>query len=89
MAMRANKLTAAVDNLQLSIAERAMARPQIPAFRTFVDDQVGALQRLTAFSKVDDQATLGICADQKVFQIPPCAQTALQWQEKRELVALS
>jgi hypothetical protein len=37
------------------------------AFRALVDEKLGALQHLCAFSKVDDEAATGICANQKVF----------------------
>jgi len=40
------------------------------AFRTLVDDKLGALQHLCAFSKVDDEAALGICANQKKHSMP-------------------
>jgi hypothetical protein len=33
------------------------------AFRAFVDYEFGTLEHLSAFSKVDDEAAIRICAD--------------------------
>ena len=37
------------------------------AFRALVENKLGALQNLSAFSKVDNEATRGISADQEVL----------------------
>jgi hypothetical protein len=37
------------------------------AFRALIDHQLGTLQHLNSLSKIDDEAALRICADQKIF----------------------
>jgi hypothetical protein len=37
------------------------------AFRALIGHQLGILQHLNSLSKVDDEAALGICANQKIF----------------------
>jgi hypothetical protein len=39
------------------------------AFRAVIDHQLGTLLHLNSLSKVDDEAALGICADQKIFHL--------------------
>jgi hypothetical protein len=39
------------------------------AFRALFNHQLGTLQHLNSLSKVDDEAALGICADQKIFHV--------------------
>ena len=38
------------------------------AVRALIDHQLGTLQHSNSLSKVDDEAALGICANQETFQ---------------------
>src|SRR5258708_31927352 len=58
------------------------------AVQALIDHQLGTLQHLNYRSKVDDEAALGICPNQKIFPdgIPFCDRTVLERREKQRAV---